>query len=241
MGEAAFYSELIDELNRGLWLSLKIIVPSALIGLGLGIIVGAMRGTGYPRFLQAPLAAYVSLFRGTALAMQLVVCYYGLPDLAMALKPFFAAHDLPPLWKLLYLSPYTASVLVFSLCSGAYHSEYIRGAILSIKRGQFQAARALGFSHSQTFMTVVIPQAVRRAWPGCGNEVIYLIKYSSLAFLLSAKELTGAARSVADQTFRYTETFFVAGIYYLILVSIATWILHRVEKSWTIPGFGKQV
>lgn len=241
MVEAGFYSGLLEELNRGLWLSLKIIGPSALAGLAIGIVVGGMRGMGYPKFLQAPLAAYISLFRGTALAMQLVVCYYGLPELAMALKPFFVAYDLPPLWKLLYLSPYVASVLVFSLCSGAYQSEYIRGAILSIKRGQFRAAKALGLSRYQIFISIVIPQAVRRAWPGCGNEVIYLIKYSSLAFLLSAKELTGAALSVADQTFRYTETFFIAGIYYLALVSIATWILHRVEKSWTVPGFGRHV
>ena len=87
--------------------------------------------------------------------------------------------------------------MVFSLCSGAYHSEYIRGAILSIKKGQFQAAKALGFSPAQTFWTIVIPQAVRRAWPGCGNEVVYLIKYSSLAMILSAKELTSVARSMA--------------------------------------------
>ena len=240
MWDAEFYQGFIAELNQGLWLSLRIIVPSVLIGLAIGIVVGAVRGTGYPRFLLAPLAAYVSLFRGTALVIQLVICYYGLPDLAMWIKPFFIEYGLPPIWKVLYMSPYTASVVTFSLCSGAYHSEYIRGAIMSIKSGQIQAARALGFSRGQIFWHVLIPQAVRRAWPGCGNEIIYLIKYSSLAFLLSAKELTGVARSVADQTFRYTETFFVAGLYYLVLVSIATWILHRVEKSWAIPGFGHQ-
>lgn len=253
-----FYVGFIEELNQGLWLSLTIIIPSVLIGLGLGIVVGTVRGTGYPRFLLAPLAAYVSLFRGTALVIQLVICYYGLPDLGMLIKPFFVEDgapkiwelnfiwftvewQAPQIWRLLYMSPYVASVVTFSLCSGAYHSEYIRGAILSIKAGQIQAARALGFSRGQIFWTVIIPQAVRRAWPGCGNEIIYLIKYSSLAFLLSAKELTGVARSVADQTFRFTETYFVVGLYYLALVSLATWILHRVEKSWAIPGFGTQV
>lgn len=231
-----FYAELFSELNAGFWLSLKIIVPSALAGLAIGILVGAVRGTGYPRALVGPFNAYVSLFRGTALIVQLFVMYFGLPDLAMWLRPIFEARGWPPLWRAFYLSPYQASVLTFALCSGAYHSEYIRGAILSIKKGQFQAAKALGFTTGQTFWTVVIPQAIRRAWPGCGNEIIYLIKYSSLAFIVSAKELTGAATSVSNSTFRFTETFFVAGLYYLALVTLATWIFHRVEKSWAIPG-----
>ena len=240
MFDVEFHRFLFAELNAGLWLSLQIILPSALIGLAIGIVVGAVRGTGYPQLLVKPLNVYVSLFRGTALLVQLFVCYYGLPSLAMLMKPFFVAHDwLPPLWKYLYLTPYWASVITFSLCSGAYHSEYIRGAILSIKKGQFQAARALGFTPGQTFWTIVIPQAVRRAWPGCGNEIIYLIKYSSLAFIVSTKELTGAAMSVANSTFRFTETFFVAGLYYLVLISLATWLLNYLEKIWAVPGFGR--
>ncbi|MDR2945620.1 MAG: amino acid ABC transporter permease [Candidatus Adiutrix sp.] len=237
--DAAYFKELWPVLNEGFWLSLKIIVPSATLGLAIGVLVGAVRGTGYPKFLVRPLNIYVSLFRGTALAMQLVVVYYGLPDLGRPLKAFCLAHDLPALWKLCYLSPYAASVLVFSLCSGAYHSEYIRGAILSIKKGQFQAAKALGLTRAQTFRTIVIPQALRRAWPGCGNEIVYLIKYSSLAMLLSAKELTSVAKAMADYEFRYTETFFAAGLYYLFLVSVAAWIMRRLEKHYAIPGFGR--
>ncbi|MDR1045438.1 MAG: amino acid ABC transporter permease [Candidatus Adiutrix sp.] len=236
-----FLRLLLAELNQGLWLSLKIIAPSALCGLLIGILAGAVRGSGYPGFLVRPLNAYVALFRGTALLAQIFICYYGLPGLANWMKPFFTDHNLPPLWKIFSLSPYASSVLIFSLCSGAYHSEYIRGAILSIKKGQFQAARALGFSPAQTFWTIVIPQAVRRAWPGCGNEIIYLIKYSSLAFVVSAKELTGAALSVANSTFRFTETFFAAGLYYLIVITAVTWLLNRLEKAFAVPGFGRDL
>ncbi|UQZ89654.1 amino acid ABC transporter permease [Deltaproteobacteria bacterium Smac51] len=239
MIDLAYYQEMIPELTRGFWLSVKIIVPSATLGLIIGVLVGAVRGMEYPRFLVKPFNVYVSLVRGPALLVQIFVCYYGLPELAMLVRPFFEAHGLPPVWKILYLSPYAASVLVFSLCSGGYHSEYIRGAILSIKKGQFLAAEALGFTKRQMFWTVVIPQAVRRAWPGCGNEVIYLIKYSSLAFVVSAKELTGASMSLANSTFRFTETFFAAGLYYLFLVTVATWILNRLEKAYAIPGFGR--
>ncbi len=239
MFDSPYYHDLVSELTAGFILSLKIIVPSALCGLAIGVVVGAVRGAGYPRFLLGPLNAYVSLFRGTALLVQLFVCYFGLPDLALWLKPIFEAHGWPPLWKLLYLSPYASSVLIFSLCSGAYQSEYIRGAILSIKKGQFQAAKALGFTPAQTFRTIVIPQAVRRAWPGCGNEIIYLIKYSSLAFIVSAKELTGAAMSLSNSTFRFTETFFAAGLYYLFFITLATWLMNFLERRWAVPGFGR--
>lgn len=238
MFDPAYWREMFPALNQGFWLSVKIIVPSALMGLAIGILVGTVRGLMFPRWLARLCNGYVALFRGTALLVQIFVCYYGLPELALAVKPFFAAHGLPPLWKALYLSPYQSSVLIFSLCSGAYHSEYIRGAILSIKRGQFLAAQSLGFTKSQLFWTVVIPQAVRRAWPGCGNEIVYLIKYSSLAFVVSAKELSGASLSLANATFRFTETFFAAGLYYLFLVTLATWGLNRLERAYAIPGFG---
>jgi polar amino acid transport system permease protein len=239
MFDLAYYQKLLPALTAGFWLSLKLIGPSAVLGLALGLVVGTVRGAGRPRFLAAFFAAYVSLFRGTALVMQLVVCYYGLPELGLWLKPICQAHQWPEFWRLFYFSPYAASVAIFALCSGAYHSEYIRGAILSIRRGQFLAARALGMTPSQTFWNIVLPQAVRRAGPGCGNEIIYLIKYSSLACLVSAPELTGAAKSAADLSFRYTESFFLAGLYYLGLVTLATWLLHRLEQTWAVPGFGR--
>ncbi|MDR3038175.1 MAG: amino acid ABC transporter permease, partial [Candidatus Adiutrix sp.] len=198
MLEGAFYQELWPALFQGFKLSVALILPSAVGGLALGLAVGVIRGAGRPRFLLGPCRVYVSLFRGTPLVVQLSLCYFGLPEIGLLLKPFCQAHHLPELWRLFYPPAYAASVLIFILCSGAYHSEYIRGAILSIKRGQFLAARALGFSHRQSFTAVVVPQAARLAWPGCGNELIYLIKYSSLAFIVSAKELTGAAYAVGS-------------------------------------------
>jgi polar amino acid transport system permease protein len=238
MIESVFYQTLWPELFKGLKLSLAIILPSAAGGLFLGVIVGLIRGTGEPRWLLRPCQAYVSLFRGTALVVQLFICYYGLPELGLLLKPFCQERGLE-LWRVFYFSPYGASVLVFILCSGAYHSEYIRGAILSIKRGQFQAARALGFNRWQSFSAVVLPQAFRLAWPGCGNEIIYLIKYSSLAWMLSVKELTYAASSLGATHFRHTESFFGAALFYLALVTLATWLFGRLERAWAVPGFGR--
>jgi polar amino acid transport system permease protein len=189
------------------------------MGLLVGIGIGTTRAFG--GFISSRLArGYAALFRGTPLVIQLFVLYFGLPNLGI------------------YLSPYAAAVIGFTLCSGAYHSEYIRGGLLSIKRGQVAAAHALGFSTMKTMYHVIIPQALRRALPGCGNEIIYLIKYSSLAYIITCIELTGEGKVLASKTFRFTEVFLIVGLYYLVLVSLATMGLHWLERRLAVPGFG---
>lgn len=134
--------------------------------------------------------------------------------------------------------PYIAAVLGFTLCSGAYQSEYVRGALLSIKSGQYLGAQALGMTTLQTIVWIIIPQAVRRAIHGCGNEIIYLIKYSSLAFIVTCIELTGEGKTIATEYFRFTEVFGIIGLYYLGLVSLAILILKKIEQRLFVPGFG---
>lgn len=217
-----FYGRhLIPALNEGVLISIMLIVPSALGGLALGILTGSIRTFGSP-WLKKIGNIYAGIFRGTPLVVQLFIIYFGLPNLGI------------------YLSPYTAAVIGFILCSGAYHSEYIRGGLLAIKRGQLLAAKSLGFSSVGSIVWIVLPQAIRRALPGCGNEIIYLIKYSSLAYIITCIEITGQARDVATTYFRFTEAFFVAGLYYLALVSFAGIVLGKLEKRFYIPGFGKQ-
>jgi len=220
MTEPSFYlDQLIPALNRGLVVSLLLIAPAGSCGLILGIIVGSVRAVGGP--VARRLADwYAGIFRGTPLVVQLFVLYFGLPNVG------------------LYLEPYTAAVVGFILCSGAYHSEYIRGGLLSIKRGQRLAAQALGFSSFKTMLWIMIPQAARRALPGCGNEIIYLIKYSSLAYIITCIELTGEGKIIATKYFRFTEVFLVVGLYYLLLVTLATIGLGKLEKKLYIPGFG---
>ncbi len=211
---------VMPALNRGFWMSVALIVPSSIIGFVFGAFLGVVRvfGPAWVRFLGN---VYTTLFRGVPLVVQLMILYFGLPNVGI------------------YFDPYTASVIGFILCTGAYQSEYIRGALLSIRQGQIKAASALGFSKLQTILWVVIPQAARRALPGCGNEIIYLIKYSSLAYIITCIELTGEAKIVVSRTFRPTEVYMVAGAYYLVLVSVATWLLHKLEKHFSIPGFGR--
>jgi polar amino acid transport system permease protein len=215
----SFYSqEVAPALLRGLWVSLGLILPSAVFGLALGVLAGTLRVYGRP-FWRRLAEIYGLLFRGFPLLVQLYLWYFGLPQLGI------------------YLSPYAAAVIGFSLCGGAYHAEYIRGALRSIRLGQLQAARSLGFSRTRAVVSILLPQAIRRALPGCGNELIYLIKYSSLAYMVTCIELTGEAKILASLFFKYLEVFFVVGAVYLALVSLASYGLSRVEKVAGIPGF----
>ncbi len=214
-----FYQQLFAGLNQGLKMTIALIIPAAIGGVLLGILAGTLRTYGniwVRRFGNA----YAAAFRGTPLVVQLFILYYGLPNIGI------------------YLSPYAAAVTGFILCSGAYQSEYVRGALYSIKKGQYLGAQALGLSSFQTVFWIIIPQAIRRAIHGCGNELIYLIKYSSLAYIVTCMELTGEGNTVATEYFRFTEVFLVVGVYYLVLVSLAMVLLKQVEKWLEIPGFG---
>ena len=136
------------------------------------------------------------------------------------------------------IDPFFICCIVLGSTSTAYQSEYVRGALLSIRQGQVRAAQALGFSQWQTVSWIIIPQAARRALPGCGNEIIYLIKYSSLAYLVTCLELMGEGKVVASDTFRFTEVFIAVGAYYLAMVTLATFLLRWLEDRYRIPGFG---
>ncbi len=210
--------EVMPTLLMGLVVSIKLIVPSAFLGLFIGIIIGALRVYG-STLLKKVADGYVLIFRGFPLVIQLFIWYFGLPHIGI------------------YLSPMVAAIVGFSLCSSAYHSEYVRGAFLSVKTGQTMGAKALGFSKIQMIRFITLPQAFRRALPGCGNEIIYLIKYSSLAYMITCIELTGQGKIIASETFKYTEIFMIIGAIYLFLTTIASWILHRVEDSLRLPGF----
>ncbi len=174
MLDTAFFTQtLLPALNKGLLVSLALIIPASILGFLGGVALGCVRVFG-PGWLRRLGDGYTSLLRGVPLAIQLMMIYYALPKLGI------------------YFAPYGAALVSFILCTAAYQSEYIRGALLSIRKGQILAAEALGFTRIQTVLWIVAPQAARRALPGCGNEIIYLIKYSSLAYLVTCMELPWA-------------------------------------------------
>ena len=133
---------------------------------GSGVLQGCAGAFG-PHCMRHLGDCYTAIERGVPLLVQLMMIYYALPKLGI------------------YFPPYGAALTSFILCTAAYQSEYVRGALLSIRQGQIRAAQALGFSTWKTVAWIVVPQAARRALPGCGNEIIYLIKYSSLAYFVT--------------------------------------------------------
>ena len=215
-------NRVMPYLDRGLLMSLQLIVPAALIGGFIGVVMGVLRVFGNTPVRRIT-DSLVAVVRGIPLTVQLMILYFGLPNL-----PFLK----------IYLSPYAAALIGFIICTSAYQSEYVRGALLSIQQGQIKAAQALGMTRWQTIISVIVPQAVRRALPGCGNEIIYLVKYSSLAYLVTCIELTGEAKVLVSRTFRPTEVYLIAACYYLAMVTAATWLLAKLEKKLIIPGFG---
>ncbi len=208
---------LLPALWDGLIVTLQLVAITAPFGFLFGLLVAVARVYGV-RPVRWLAQLYVIFFRGCPLLLLLFILYYGLPTVGIVLGSFFAA------------------LLGFILCNSAYNSEYIRGALLSIKGGQMTAAQALGMTRMQAVRYIVIPQALRKALPGVSNEFIYLIKYSSLAYVVTVIELTGAAKIIATKYFAYFEAFAAVGVFYLVLVTIATIAIQKLEKKYAIPG-----
>jgi polar amino acid transport system permease protein len=211
------FSIMVPAFWNGLLVTLALIAVTAPIGflLGIGVACGRVYGG---KGISGICQAYTIFFKGCPLLLLLFILYFGLPPYGITMSPFLAA------------------VLGFIFCNSAYNSEYIRGSILSVKEGQLIAAKALGMTRIQSIRFIVLPQALRRAIPGVSNEFIYLIKYSSLAYMITVIELTGAGKLIATKYFAYNETFFALAFVYLILVTITTFGANALERKYAVPG-----
>jgi len=247
--DTAFYAERVfPALNKGLLVSLQLILPSAVLGFICGAALGAMRVYA-PQPLRRLGDGLTTIVRGVPLVVQLFFIYNCLPKIGMGLDNLaeLATRFLPESMRysgetfleIMRLEAFGAAMVGFIICSAAYQSEYVRGALLSIRQGQVKAAQALGFSTPRMLISVILPQALRRALPGCGNEIIYLIRYSSLAYVISCLELTGEANVLAGRSYRYIEVYLAVGAYYLVMTSVATAVLHWLERRYAIPGFSR--
>jgi len=207
----------LPELLQGTKVTVELTSICILSGLvlGWGIALGRVYGG---RIIYALCTAYVELIRGTPLLVQLFVLYYGLPDVGIVLPPLLAAG------------------IAMGMNTAAYQAEYFRGAIQSVPKGQVQAARALGMSRLQAVLYVVLPQAMRLVIPAWSNELIYMLKYSSLAFIVGVPELMGRANLIAARNFRYFEIYLLVAAIYVTLVGIAAKMLSFLEEKTRIPG-----
>ena len=218
MEEFSFlYHTVLPPLIKGTWVSLQLIALSAPIGMLIGILSAVGRVYGKPGIRHLCLLHQI-IFRGIPLLVQLFILFY-----------VFASWGLR-------LSPFTCAVAAFGICSGAYHAEYIRGAILSIPNSQILAARSMAMGRWQAIISVILPQALRKAIPPCSNEITYLIKYSSLAYMVTVAELMTEAKVLASRYFIPLEVFIIAGIIYWILVTASTRLINKIEQKMEIPG-----
>jgi len=183
--------------------------------LGWGLALGRVYGG---RLVYSLCTAYVELVRGTPLLVQLFVLYYGLPDVGIVLPPLLAAG------------------VAMGMNTAAYQAEYFRGAIQAVPQGQVQAARALGMGHWQAVRYVVLPQAMRLVIPAWSNELIYMLKYSSLAFIVGVPELMGQANLIAARNFRYLEIYLLVAAIYVALVGMLAGLLGLLERKTRLPG-----
>jgi len=222
--DLAFMSEAWGKLLAGVPLTLQLALLATALGGALAVALAAMRVSGIAA-LDAAARFYVFAFRGSPLLVQIFLIYYGLGQ--------FRAVRLSFLWPFLR-EPYWCAVLALTLNTAAYASEIIRGGLLSVPRGEIEAARACGMSRSLAFRRIILPLALRQALPAYGNELILMVKATSLASIITLMEITGIAAKLVSDTYRVIEVFVAAGALYLAINFALTRIVMAVEY-WLTP------
>ncbi len=228
---AGFWQMIWPELGRGLLVTLRLSGGSLLIGLLIGFPVAIARVYG-PRWLQGLATAYVDVLRGTPLLVQLFFLYYGLAD--PNVSDLLAAVGLPR--NLLVLESIVAAYLALGLNSSAYQAEYFRGAIQAIGAGQMMAARALGLTRLQAIVNIVMPQALRLTLAPWSNEAAYMVKYTSVVYIIAVQDLFGEAKRIMSARYNQMVMLPFVGLIYLMLVLLITWGMGKVEAHFHIPG-----
>ena len=223
MGFFQFAWDILPELLEATKMTLWITAGSITLGFLVGIFLALGRVYG-PRPVRWIMGGYIQFFRGTPLLIQLLVVYYGLP-------PYLSMLGIR-------ISPLAAAIIGLGLNSAAYQAEYFRGAVQSIQSGQMMAARAVGLSRVKSIAYVILPQALRLVIPSWSNELIYSIKYSSLAYFVSLTELTFVGKKIALHTARTFETYIIVAAIYLVIVLIVSRLLLMLENRVRIPGLG---
>ncbi|MEE4195896.1 MAG: amino acid ABC transporter permease [Anaerolineae bacterium] len=212
-----FLQIAIPKLLEGLIITFQISAVCLAIGFVIGFPAALARVYG-PKWLRWIVTAYIEILRGTPTLVQLFLIYYGLPQLDITLSAFLSAY------------------IALGLNSSAYQAEYFRGAIQAIKSGQMMAARSIGMTKFQAIRHVIIPQAFRFAIPSWSNEAISMIKISSIVYLITVPELMNVAKELVSRYYNPFETYITAGVIYLIVIGILSWLLNKLENYLTIPG-----
>ncbi len=211
----------------GVGMTLLLALVGTIAGFFIGLLVGIVRTIPAPKsagkkwglkIVDWILAVYIEVFRGTPMMVQAAVIYYGIAQL----------------WHL-NLNRTVAALIIVSINTGAYLAEVIRGGINATPKGQFEAASALGMTHSQQMWHIILPQAIKNCLPSITNEFIVNIKDTSVLSIISVSELFFVGTTVASQTFEFFQTYFIISMIYLILTFSITRIFNLIERKLEGP------
>lgn len=216
-------------LLRGAGVTLLLALSGTLVGFLIGLGVGVVRSIPCRRedgavkyvllkIVRGILSIYIEVFRSTPMIVQAMVIYYGIAQL-------FA----------LTLNQLLAGFLIVSVNTGAYLAEIVRGGIQSVDPGQREAAQAIGMTHTQTMLYVVLPQAIRNVLPALGNEFVVNIKDTSVLNVISVSELFFISKSAAGTYYKYFEVFFITSVIYFVMTFATTRLLRLLEKKMDGP------
>ena len=205
---------ILTQLSEGMLFSILIFSVTLILSLPLGLLVAFARMSKIEA-IRIPASIYISIMRGTPLMLQLMVVYFG---------PYY-------IFGIKVVDNYRiiAALIGFLINYAAYFAEIYRGGIQSIGRGQYEAAKLLGYSKAQTFMVIILPQVIKRILPSITNEVITLIKDTSLAFTISVLEMFSRAKALASSSTSMIP-FVVAACIYYVFNFIVEFIMNGIEK-----------
>jgi octopine/nopaline transport system permease protein len=216
--------ESFFQIFTGLHLTIKVVLTSLILGLIFAVILVLLRVSKVKTFNLIS-KSVVFTIRGTPLLVQIYLIYYGLAQFEMIRDSI--------VWVLLR-EPFWCGVIALTINTAAYTSEIIRSGLNSIMHGQKEAAVAYGMSPIKIFSRILLPQALRQSIPAYSNEVILMIKASSLVSIITILEMTGIAKKIISKTFAPIEVFIAAGILYLLLNYIVTILFKKLEKKYLI-------
>ncbi len=204
-------------------ITLKLLSASLLVGIFIGLFFAILR-INKNVFVNQFAYGYSYIFRGTPLLVQIFIIYFGLGNIEWLRTTF--------LWSILK-EPYWCAIIAFALNTGAYTSEILRSAFQTIKPGVIEAGKSLGISNSMIFYKIQIPIAIRQSLPAYGNEIILMLKGTSLASTVTLMDITGVAQKIISTTFRPLEVFIIAGSIYLFMTFLIHNLIKYLEKKYS--------
>ena len=217
--------EYFPLLVKGVWLTIQLLVLSMVFGLIISVPVGLVQVTG-PRWLGAIARGYCTVMRGTPLLVQLWLLYFGLGSV-FAAYPEIRQSSLWPILR----EGYFYAVLAFSLNEGGYGGEIMRGAFLSVPKGELEAARAFGMSPWQVLRRIWLPRAVRNVLPTLAGETVLMLKATPLAATVTVLDIFGVILRVRQNTYLTYEPLFMAAGLYMVLTLIITRLFGHIERQ----------